>query len=51
MFADRRYEDNGQLVSRKEADAVITNTEEALHQVLKMVIENKVVSKTEKKLI
>lgn len=51
MFADRRYEDNGQLVSRKEADAVITNTEEALDQVLKMVIENKVVSKTEKKLI
>ena len=35
VFADRRYEDNGQLVSRKEADAVITNTEEALDQVLK----------------
>ena len=35
VFVDRRYEDNGQLVSRKEADAVITNTEEALDQVLK----------------
>ncbi|OFN97096.1 lactam utilization protein LamB [Staphylococcus sp. HMSC077B09] len=50
VFADRRYEDNGQLVSRKEADAVITNTEEALDQVLKMVIENKVVSKNGKEI-
>ena len=40
VFADRRYEDNGQLVSR----------EEALDQVLKMVIENKVVSKNGKEI-
>ena len=39
MFADRRYEDDGQLVSRKESDAVITDTDEALKQVLKMVKE------------
>lgn len=45
MFADRRYEDDGQLVSRKESDAVITDTDEALKQVLKMVKENKVISK------
>lgn len=32
------------------ADAVITNTEEALDQVLKMVIENKVVSKNGKEI-
>lgn len=51
VFADRRYEDNGQLVSRKEADAVITDTDEALDQVIKMVTENKVISKMGKKLI
>ncbi len=45
VFADRRYEDDGQLVSRKESDAVITDTDEALKQVLKMVKENKVISK------
>lgn len=44
VFADRRYEDDGQLVSRQESDATITNTDEALQQVLKMVTENKVVS-------
>ena len=35
VFADRRYEDDGQLVSRKEPDATISNTDEALQQVLK----------------
>ncbi len=45
VFADRRYEDDGQLVSRKESDAVITDTDEALKQVLKMVKENKVIFK------
>ncbi|MCG3082771.1 LamB/YcsF family protein, partial [Pseudomonas aeruginosa] len=48
VFADRRYEDDGQLVSRKESDAVITDTDEALKQVLKMVKENKVISKNNK---
>ena len=41
VFADRRYEDDGQLVSRKP-DATIT-TDEAIQQALKMVLENKVV--------
>ncbi|WP_154837542.1 5-oxoprolinase subunit PxpA [Staphylococcus sp. Marseille-Q1834] len=50
VFADRRYEDNGQLVSRKEADAVITDTDEALDQVIKMVTENKVISKNGKEI-
>lgn len=50
VFADRRYEDNGQLVSRKEADAVITDTDEALDQVVKMVTENKVISKNGKEI-
>ena len=50
VFADRRYEDDGQLVSRQESDATITNTDEALQQVLKMVTENKFVSKNGKKI-
>ncbi|MBI5972640.1 5-oxoprolinase subunit PxpA [Staphylococcus caledonicus] len=50
VFADRRYEDDGQLISRKEKDASITNTEEALNQVIKMVTENKVVSKNGKEI-
>ena len=50
VFADRRYEDDGQLVSRQESDATITNTDEALQQVLKMVTENKVVSKKGKEI-
>ncbi|MBO1197997.1 5-oxoprolinase subunit PxpA [Staphylococcus simiae] len=45
VFADRRYESNGQLVSRKEKDAVITDTDEALKQVIKMVTEQQVISK------
>ena len=49
VFADRRYEDDGQLVSRKEPDATISNTDEALQQVLKMVTENKVISKMAKR--
>ena len=50
VFEDRRYEDDGQLVSRQESDATITNTDEALQQVLKMVTENKVVSKNGKEI-
>ncbi|MGW9856583.1 5-oxoprolinase (ATP-hydrolyzing) subunit A [Staphylococcus hominis] len=50
VFADRRYEDNGQLVSRNEPDAVITDTDEALKQVLKMVTENKVLSRNGKEI-
>ncbi|MBF2261589.1 5-oxoprolinase subunit PxpA [Staphylococcus capitis] len=50
VFADRRYEDDGQLVSRQESDATITNTDKALQQVLKMVTENKVVSKNGKEI-
>ena len=50
VFADRRYEDDGQLVSRKEPDAVISDSDEALNQVVKMVTENKVVSKNNKEI-
>ncbi|MGC9676324.1 5-oxoprolinase subunit PxpA [Staphylococcus warneri] len=50
VFADRRYEDDGQLVSRKEPEAVISDSDEALNQVVKMVTENKVISKNNKEI-
>jgi len=37
IFADRNYEDNGNLVSRKKPHALITNPDEAKKHVLKMV--------------
>lgn len=42
VFADRRYEANGQLVSRKHNHAVIEDTEEAISQVVKMVTQGTV---------
>ena len=45
VFADRRYEDDGQLVSRQESDATITNTDEALQQVLKWLLKIKLLVK------
>ena len=50
VFADRRYEDDGQLVSRKEPDAVISDSDEALNQVVKMVTENKFIYKNNKEI-
>ena len=37
IFADRNYEDDGNLVSRKKSNALITNPEEAKKHVLSMV--------------
>ena len=37
IFADRNYEDDGNLVSRKKSHALITNPEEAKKHVLRMV--------------
>jgi len=37
IFADRNYEDNGNLVSRKKPHAMITDPEQAKKHVLKMV--------------
>ena len=37
IFADRNYEDDGNLVSRKKPHALITNPEEAKKHVLNMV--------------
>lgn len=44
VFADRRYEDNGALVARTQANAVIDNDSEALAQVLQMIKEQSVTS-------
>ena len=37
IFADRNYEDDGNLVSRKKSNALITNPEDAKKHVLRMV--------------
>ena len=37
VFADRRYKDDGMLTSRKQQDALIENTDEAVTQVLQMI--------------
>ena len=37
IFADRNYEDDGNLVSRKKSNAIITNPEQAKKHVLNMV--------------
>ena len=37
IFADRNYEDDGNLVSRKKPNALITDPDEAKKHVLKMV--------------
>ena len=37
IFADRNYEDDGNLVSRKKSHALITDPDEAKKHVLKMV--------------
>jgi UPF0271 protein len=37
VFADRRYDDNGQLLSRKHAEALITNHDIACQHVLQMI--------------
>jgi UPF0271 protein len=50
VFADRRYEANGQLVSRKESDALITDTEEAISQVVSMVKDQQVTAKNGEKI-
>lgn len=42
VFADRRYESDGQLVSRKKEGATIEESEEAIAQVVQMVTEGTV---------
>ncbi len=48
VFADRAYEEDGTLVSRKKPGAVITDEREAIRRVLRMVTEGKVTAITGK---
>jgi UPF0271 protein len=45
VFADRRYENDGSLTSRKRSDALITSDDESAAQVIRMVQEGKVRSR------
>ncbi|KXH86719.1 5-oxoprolinase subunit PxpA [Sporosarcina sp. HYO08] len=45
VFADRTYQSDGSLTSRSQADALITDQEQAVSQVIKMVTERKVTSR------
>ena len=47
-FCDRRYDDNGNLWSRKHPDAMITDPEIAAQQVVQMVLHGEVVSRNGK---
>ncbi|MFY3790636.1 5-oxoprolinase subunit PxpA [Ureibacillus sp. MALMAid1270] len=44
VFADRTYQEDGTLTSRKQSNALITDEEEAVNQVIRMVTEGKVKS-------
>ena len=42
VFADRAYEEDGSLVNRRKPGAMITDEEEAIRRVIRMVKEQKV---------
>lgn len=44
VFADRTYQNDGTLTSRRLASALITDTQVAVHQVIRMLKESKVAS-------
>lgn len=44
VFADRTYQDDGSLTSRKQKNALITNEEQSIIQVLMMVKEQRVLT-------
>jgi UPF0271 protein len=46
VFADRGYEEDGSLVSRQKPGAMITDEEEAIARVVRMVTEGKVTAVT-----
>ena len=48
VFADRAYEEDGSLVARSKPGAMITDEEEAIRRVVRMVKEGKVTSITGK---
>lgn len=44
VFADRTYQEDGSLTPRRESNAVITDDNEAINQVIRMIKEGKVLS-------
>ena len=50
FFADRAYNPDGSLVSRREAGAVLHNSEDVAERVVKMVIQGVVAAKDESKI-
>ncbi len=50
IFADRNYEDNGNLVSRKLPNALITDPNEALKNVISMIREKSIISSSGKRI-
>lgn len=50
VFADRTYEDNGQLTSRRKDGAIIHDAEHAAARVLRMVEDGEIVSTSGKRL-
>ena len=50
IFADRNYEDNGNLISRKLPNALITDPEEALKKTILMLKEKSIVSYSGKRI-
>jgi UPF0271 protein len=45
VFSDRTYQSNGSLTSRRQPDAMITDDQEAVKQVIRMVNEGKILSR------
>lgn len=45
VFADRTYQQDGSLTSRKQANALITDHQQAIAQVIKMIKEGAVISR------
>jgi UPF0271 protein len=48
VFADRTYQDDGSLTPRSHPDALITDEQQSLHQVLMMVNKQQVISSSKK---
>lgn len=44
VFADRTYQSDGTLTSRQQSDALITDTNKSVAQIVRMVTEGKVIS-------
>ncbi|MFF2752755.1 LamB/YcsF family protein [Psychrobacillus sp. NPDC058041] len=51
VFADRTYQSDGTLTSRQQSDALITDTNKSINQVVKMVTEGKIISQQQSEVL